>query len=100
MSAESVAVVRGIYENFGKGDIPAVLAAMAPDIEWVEGSQEFLPHRGTHRGPQQVAAAVFGMVVDRFDEFAVVPEHFYDAGDAVVVEEGRATGKTKAGGNA
>lgn len=35
--------------------------------------------------------------IEHFDEFAVVPEHFHDAGDVVVVE-GRAVGKTKGGG--
>ena len=40
MSAENVAVVRSVYENFGKGDIPAVLAALDPEIEWIENSQE------------------------------------------------------------
>jgi ketosteroid isomerase-like protein len=43
-----------------------------------------------------VAAKVFQMVVDHFEEFAVVPERFHDAGDVVVVE-GRAVGKTKTG---
>jgi ketosteroid isomerase-like protein len=43
-----------------------------------------------------MAAKVFQMVVAHFDEFAVVPEHLHDAGDVVVVE-GRAVGKTKAG---
>jgi hypothetical protein len=62
MSAESVTVVRSVYENFGKGDIPAVLGVMAPDIEWTEGSQSFLPHHGVHRGPAAVAEKVFGMV--------------------------------------
>ena len=97
MSSENVAVVRRVYENFAQGDIPAVLALLAPDIEWVESPQAFLPHRGTHRGPAEVAARVFGMVVGHFDQFAVVPETFHDAGDVVVVE-GRAVGKTKAGG--
>jgi ketosteroid isomerase-like protein len=36
------------------------------------------------------------MVQSCFDEFAVVPERFHDAGDTVVVE-GRARGKTKSG---
>ena len=96
MSAQSVAVVRSVYENFGKGDIPGVLAVLAPDVEWVESPQDYLPHRGIHRGPEEVAAKVFGMVMEHFDEFAVVPEQFHDAGDVVVVE-GRAVGKTKAG---
>ena len=96
MSAENVAVVRSVYENFASGDIPAVLAVLAPDVEWVESSQEYLPHRGTHRSPQAVASTVFGMVMNHFHEFAVVPERFHDAGDVVVVE-GRAVGKTKTG---
>lgn len=96
MSAQNVAVVRSVYENFAKGDIPAVLAVLAPDVEWVESPQDYLPHRGTHRSPEAVAGTVFSMVLNHFDEFAVVPEQFHDAGDVVVVE-GRAVGKTKTG---
>ena len=96
MSAENVAVVRSIYDNFAKGDIPSVLAALHPDVEWVEAGQDYLPHHGTHRGPAAVAEKVFGMVMAHFDEFAVVPEAFHDAGDVVTVE-GRAVGKTKSG---
>ena len=97
MSAENVALVRSVYENFGQGDIPAVLAALDPGVEWVESPQEFLPFAGVHRGPDAVAAGVFGTVMQHFVEFAVVPERFHDAGDVVVVE-GRATGRTVAGG--
>ena len=93
---ENVAVVRSVYDNFAAGDIPAVLAVLAPALEWVEGSQDFLPHRGIHRSPAEVAQKVFGSVMDHFTEFAVVPERIYDAGDTVIVE-GRAVGKTKTG---
>jgi uncharacterized protein len=96
MSAENVAVVRSVYENFAQGDIPAVLAVLAPDVEWVESPQDYLPHRGTHRSPEAVASTVFAMVMNHFDEFAVVPEQFHDAGEVIVVE-GRAVGKTKTG---
>lgn len=96
MSAQAVAVVRGIYENYGSGDYPAVLAALDPDIEWIENDQEYLPHRGTHRGPDEVVAKVFGMVESNFDQFTLLPATFHDAGDVVVVE-GRVKGKTKAG---
>jgi len=96
MSTESVAVVRSVYSNFASGDIPAVLAALAPSLEWTESPQEYLPHRGTHRTPAEVAQHVFGMVMTYFDEFAVVPEVFHDAGDVVTVE-GRAVGRTKTG---
>jgi len=31
---------RSVYDNFAKGDIPAVLAVLAPTIEWVESPQD------------------------------------------------------------
>jgi uncharacterized protein len=96
VSAENVELVRSIYENFGRGDVPAVLASLAPDVEWVENEQAFLPHCGTHRGPEAVAEKVFGSVFATFDEFAVTPVTLHDAGDVVVVE-GRVTGTTKRG---
>lgn len=40
---------------------------------------------------------MLGVLLANFDEFAVVPVAFHDAGDVVVVE-GRATGTSKAGG--
>lgn len=96
MSAANVGLVRSVYDNFVKGDIPAVLAAFDPEVEWVESAQDYLPFRGTHHGPEGVAAGVFAAVMEHFEEFAVVPERFHDAGDVVVVE-GRAVGKTKSG---
>ena len=96
MSADNVALVRDIYENFAQGDIPRVLGALDPGIEWIESDDPVLPHHGTHIGPEAVASQVFGMVVARFDEFAVVPDRIHDAGEQVVVE-GRAKGTTKAG---
>ena len=96
MSAENAALVRGIYDNFARGDIAQVLAALDPRIEWVESDASFLPHRGTHTGPEAVASQVFGMVMAHFDEFAVLPRQIHDAGDQIIVE-GRATGTTKAG---
>ena len=96
MSAENVLVVRSVYDNFARGDIDSVLGVLAPDVQWVEGAQEFLPHRGVHRSPAEVAGHVFGMVMERFAEFAVIPDQFYDAGDVIVVE-GHAVGRTKKG---
>ena len=97
MSAANVAVVRSVYENFAKGDVEGALAALAPDVEWVESDHDYLPFSGTHIGPAQVVEKVFGSVFRYFEDFAVVPERFHDAGDVVVVE-GRAVGKTRAGG--
>jgi hypothetical protein len=45
MSAENMAVVRGMLEDVRRGDIPSVLAALDPEIEWIESDHEFMPHR-------------------------------------------------------
>lgn len=29
-------LIRSLYELFGRGDVPAVLAAMDPEIQWTE----------------------------------------------------------------
>lgn len=29
-------VVRGLYEAFGRGDVPSVLGLLAPDVDWRE----------------------------------------------------------------
>src|SRR4051794_29815839 len=49
MAEQSVEVVKGLYEAFGRGDVPAVLGGMAEDIEWNEA--EGMPQGGTYRGP-------------------------------------------------
>ncbi len=96
MSAENVALVRSVYDNFAAGAIPDVLAALDPQVEWIENDSDHLPHRGVHVGPDAVLGEVFAVMMQLFDEFAVVAEQLHDAGDTVVVQ-GRAVGVTKRG---
>ncbi|MGQ0575279.1 MAG: nuclear transport factor 2 family protein [Pseudonocardia sp.] len=84
----NLATVQGAYDAFGRGDIPAVLAVMAPDIEWIEAAG---PYRGRYVGLQQVAEEVFGRIPADWSEFAVTPDEFLEAGDVIVVL-GRFTG--------
>jgi ketosteroid isomerase-like protein len=53
MAEQSVEVVKGMYEAFGRGDVPAVLGAMAADVEWHEA--EGMPYGGVYHGPDEVA---------------------------------------------
>ena len=97
MTQDPVAVVRGAYDAFGRGDVPAVLSVMDPNIEWVETEAKAIPTRGTHVGPQQIAENVLGAVPRDWAEFAVVPEDFYADGDSVIVR-GRVRAVAKASG--
>ena len=96
MGEQSVDVVRGIYEAFGRGDLPAVLGAMADDIEWHEA--EGMPYGGVYHGGEAVAQNVFGPITQDIPDFAVKPEEFIASGDAVAAVvrytgTGKATGK-------
>jgi uncharacterized protein len=97
MAEQGVDVVKGVYEAFGQGDVPGVLGAFAPDIEWYEA--EGMPYGGLHRGPEAVAQNVFGPLVEDVEDFAVTPEEFIVSGDTVAsvcryTGTGKATGKT------
>jgi ketosteroid isomerase-like protein len=92
---EQTRIVRGVYEAFGRGDVPAVLAALADDVAWYEA--EGMPYGGLHRGPEAVAENVFAPVIEDVPDLAVTPEELIAAGDTVVVVA-RYTGLAKATG--
>ncbi len=96
MAEQSVDVVRGVYDAFGRGDLPGVLGAMADDVEWHEA--EGMPYGGVYHGGEAVVQNVFGPVTRDIPDFAVTPEEFIASGDAVAVVArytgtGKATGK-------
>jgi ketosteroid isomerase-like protein len=91
----SLESVRGVYDAFAKGDVPAVLGFLSADIEWTEA--EGFPYGGTYTGPDAVLAGVFMRLGTEWDGFAVVPEEFIDGGDRVVAL-GEYTGTYKATG--
>lgn len=91
-------MVRGVYAAFGRGDVPTVLAAMDPEIEWSEAEGSPWAAGNPYRGPQAVLAGVFGAIMAQVENFSLAPARFVDAGDVVLVE-GRYTGRVKATGS-
>lgn len=74
--------VRSIYAAFAKGDIPAVLAMLTPDVRWTEA--EGGPYGGVSVGPQAVLDDVFMKLGGEWNGFAAVPAEFIADGDTVV----------------
>jgi ketosteroid isomerase-like protein len=99
MSEANVALVRGVYESFARGDIPAVLGAMAPDMVWNEAENFVYADRNPYVGPEAIVSGVFARLGGEWDGFAARPEEYLDAGDTVVVL-GRYGGTYKATGRA
>jgi uncharacterized protein len=98
MASADVQTLRDAYEAFNRGDIPAVLQAMDPAIEWNEPGGGRAPS-GTFQGSQSVANDVFSTVPENFDEFSARPDRFFEAfGDHVIVI-GEFRAKPKGGGD-
>lgn len=89
MASANLGDVEAIYEAFGRGDVPAVLAAMDEGIEWREA--EGFPYGGTYHGPEAVLEHVFAKLAGEWDDFRAVPESYVD-GDSVIVALGEYSG--------
>jgi len=93
-------LIKGLYEAFGRGDVPAVLSEMDPQIHWHEAeSNPYMPSGEAWVGPDAVVNNLFVKLGEDWDGFTVHPAAFHDAGGAVVVE-GRYTGTHRETGEA
>jgi hypothetical protein len=83
---DQVTRVKELYEAFGRGDVPTVLAGMDDRIEWyeAEGNPWYLGRPFV--GPQQVVDGVFQRIGAEFDGFEIIPTRFLGAGDTVIME--------------
>ena len=94
MSQENVGLVKSLYEAFGRGDVPTVLAAMDPKIEWNEAENFPYADRNPYIGPGAVVEGVFARLGSEWDGFGLDVEEVLDAGDTVVAR-GRYKGAYK-----
>lgn len=79
---QNVDRLTALYAEFARGNVPAVLAAMSPDIRWIEA--EGGPYGGLSVGPDAVLQNVFMKLGGEWDGFAAVPAEFVAQGDTVV----------------
>ncbi|MEY9847299.1 nuclear transport factor 2 family protein [Streptacidiphilus sp. MAP5-3] len=85
LSTANLELVRGVYAAFDRRDLPSVLDAFAPDIDWVhpEGMVAY-GVGGTkvgHEGVKSFLAKVPSVLAGQ----QVVPEEFVVDGDRIVV---------------
>ncbi len=82
MSTEQVELVRGLYDSLKRGDLPAILASIAPDM--VATEVESLPYGGEYHGVagfQQLLERMFAT----WERLDVTIEQIVADGDDVVV---------------
>jgi hypothetical protein len=80
--ATPLASVRAGYDAFARGDVPAVLGLLDPQVEWTEAAG--FPYPGTFVGPQAVLNGVFMKLGAEWEGWSAVPQQFVAQGDVVV----------------
>ena len=95
----NVEVMKGLYEAFGRGDVPTVVNAMDEQIEGHEAEgNAWLPGRALV-GPQEVLEHVFARIATEYEDFRIDVHRLLADGDTVVAlgryhaTSHRATGK-------
>jgi uncharacterized protein len=87
--SNNVATIQAIYEAFGRGDLPAILEAIAEDVEWEawddnHGQKAGVPWLEPRKGRDAVPG-FFGVIgqwtLNRFDVLSLM-----DGGDRVAAE--------------
>jgi ketosteroid isomerase-like protein len=95
----ALGLVRGVYKAFARGDVAALLGALAPDAEWCEAEGLRYADGSPYVGPARIAEGVFARLGQDWESFAVEPQRFSAAGATVLVE-GRYRGVVRATGRA
>ena len=85
MSAGShLETVQALYAAFGRGDMPAMLALLAPDIQWDYPPSDEIPWAGSFRGHDGVNR-FFAAIVGSVDFEGFEARRFLTQDDSVVV---------------
>ena len=76
-------VVNRVYAGFAVGDINAVIATFADDIEWTEAAG--YPYAGTFVGADAIVTNVFMRLGAEWDGYRAEPDLVISDGDQVAV---------------
>jgi uncharacterized protein len=79
-----VNTVRGMYAAFARGDVPTIIAALNPEVEWWEAENFIYADGNPYIGPQAVLNGVFVRIATEWEGFAVAPQEVLDAGDTII----------------
>lgn len=81
--SNALETVRGFYESLCRGDVPGLVALMAPEIEWTE-AERFPYHAGTWRTPDAVVDGLLVPLARDWSTFSATPAHYVSEGERVV----------------
>jgi len=84
-------IIKGVYEAFATGNVPAVLGAFDAEMSWTEA--EGFMYAGTYAGPNAILENVFMKLGTEWEGFTAVPSKVVDGDDGDVASFGTYSGK-------
>jgi uncharacterized protein len=78
-----VRTVSRFYDALGRGDVPALLSLLDPQVEWTE-AERFPYYGGTWHGPQAVLDNLLVPLSGDWEGFSAKAHEFIAEGDRVV----------------
>lgn len=82
-AATKIGVVSSFYDYLGKGDVPAVLGLLDPQVKWTE-AEGFPYYSGTWTGPDAVLDNLLKRLAADWDDFAAVARDYLIEGSRIV----------------
>jgi ketosteroid isomerase-like protein len=76
-------VVESLYDSLAKGDVPAVLGLLDPQVKWTE-AERFPYYSGTWVGPQAVLDNLLKRLAADWNDFAATPKDYLIEGAKIV----------------
>ena len=87
----AAAFVKGLYEAAGRGEPGALIAALHPQVEWLEAEGSPYASGNPYAGPSAVVG-LLGAIGSEIADFRLNVVRVIDGGDTVVAQ-GRYTGR-------
>lgn len=89
------AIVNGMYEAFGKGEIPEVLAALDPNVVWMEAEGNAYADGNPYKGPDAVLKGIFTRIGEDYESFGLENITLHEMANDEVLATLRYSGKLK-----
>jgi uncharacterized protein len=98
MKTENISLVKRIYEEFGKGNIPGVLERLSDHATWIDPGYPDIPYAGKRQGLKEIGA-FFGEMNAHVEFSRFEPKSFHEDEGTVFVTgffagRSRSTGKS------
>ena len=88
-------IIKGMYDSFSTGNIPAVLDAMDPNIVWNEAENYPYADGNPYIGPTAVLEGLFYRLGNEWDYFTLSDIVLHETNDDMVIATGYVNGKYK-----